>query len=139
MSLLERLNTHAGRVAQEVQTSLRRAKAEGERRLLQRQHRAALEELGERAYELVRSGVLPGEPLAQEVAAVERKLMELEAASAEADGLWHAADTTPPPTRPAGPDDTSADTPGPTTGSGPGPGWEAASRFFPRAGDGDGS
>lgn len=79
MSILDSLAQQAGKIANDVQGSLRRARVEGERRLLQRQHRAALEELGERAYELVRSGVLPDGPLAAEVASVEAKLMELEA------------------------------------------------------------
>lgn len=79
MSVIDSLTNKAGRLAGEVQMSLKRARVEGERRLLQRQHRAALEELGLRAYELVRAGELPEDPLATEVAAVEGKLIEIEA------------------------------------------------------------
>lgn len=116
MSVLERLNVHAGRVAGEVQSSLRRARAEGERRLLVRQHRAALEELGERVYELVQSGALPREPLETQLALVERRLLEIEAKAAEADDLARG-------THEPGDDGEAA-------GSGAGPGWDAAQRFF---------
>ena len=71
MAVLDSIAKQANRLASDVQMSLRRARVEGERRLLQRQHRAALEELGERAYELVRAGQLPEEPLATEIGAVE--------------------------------------------------------------------
>ncbi|MGD9695798.1 MAG: hypothetical protein AB7V42_09080 [Thermoleophilia bacterium] len=87
MSVLDSLAKQANRLAADVQVSLKRARVEGERRLLQRQHRAALEELGEKAYELVRSGALPEDPLSAEVAAVESKLMEIEAKVAEIDAL----------------------------------------------------
>ena len=56
MTVLDSLAKQANRLAADVQTSLKRARVEGERRLLQRQHRAALEQLGERTYELVKSG-----------------------------------------------------------------------------------
>ena len=85
MQVLDSIAKQANRLATDVQMSLKRARVEGERRLLQRQHRAALEELGERAYELVRSGELPEEPLATEIGAVESKLMEIEAKVAEID------------------------------------------------------
>ena len=38
MTVLDTLAKQAGRLATDVQTSLRRARVEGERRLLQRQH-----------------------------------------------------------------------------------------------------
>lgn len=79
MSLIDTVTEKAGRLAGDMQMSLRRARVEGERRLLQRQHRSALEELGAKAYELVRAGALPEEPLSAEVAAVEAKLIEIEA------------------------------------------------------------
>ncbi|MFN8108651.1 MAG: hypothetical protein U0Y82_02225 [Thermoleophilia bacterium] len=120
MSVLERLNVHAGRVAGEVQSSLRRARAEGERRLLVRQHRAALEELGERVYELVQSGALPREPLETQLAQVERKLMEIEAKAAEMDEAARAAEG------------GEVEEP-PAAASGAGPGWDAAQRFFPKS------
>ena len=130
MTVLDNLAKQANRLASDVQTSLRRARAEGERRLLQRQHRAALEELGQRAYELVRAGQLPEAPLAAEIAAVESKLMEIEAKVTEVESL--RGDEERPvddPSRDAFPmvDDGPAE---PT----PGPGWEAAERFFKRDG-----
>lgn len=128
MTVLDNLAKQANRLATDVQTSLRRARVEGERRLLQRQHRAALEELGERAYELVRSGQLPEAPLAAEIAAVESKLMEIEAKVTEVESL--RGDEEAPaddPSRDAFP--MVGDAPAEPT---PGPGWEAAERFFKR-------
>jgi len=129
MTVLDTLAKQANRLATDVQTSLKRARVEGERRLLQRQHRTALEELGERAYELVRAGTLPEEPIASEVAEVESKLMEIEAKVAEIDSLRseeeeaQAADEDPSRTAFPMVDGTAAE-------STPGPGWEAAERFF---------
>ncbi|MGD9571142.1 MAG: hypothetical protein AB7V62_04580 [Thermoleophilia bacterium] len=148
MSVLDSIAKQANRLATDVQMSLKRARVEGERRLLQRQHRAALEELGERAYEQVRAGALPEEPIAAEVAAVEGKLMEIEAKVAEIDELRGddeetAAEGDEPTEEPAEepaeaaapPDDPSrtafpmvGDTP--PASPGPGAGWEAAERFF---------
>jgi hypothetical protein len=128
MTVLDTLVEQANRLAADVQTSLKRARVEGERRLLQRQHRAALEELGERAYELVKAGQLPEEPLAAEISAVESKLMEIEAKVAEVDSVRGDEDAPPDdPSRDAFPmvDDAPRE---PT----PGPGWEAAERFFKR-------
>lgn len=87
MNILDAITTRATRLADDMQTSLRRARVEGERRMLARQHRATLKELGLRAYELVKAGELPEEPLATEVAAVEAKLIEIEAKVAEIDRL----------------------------------------------------
>jgi hypothetical protein len=83
MRVIDSLTSTAGRLAGDLQGSLRRARVEGERRLLQRQHRAALEELGLRVYELVKAGDLSEEPIAAEIAAVEGKLIEIEAKVAE--------------------------------------------------------
>jgi hypothetical protein len=137
MTVLDSLAKQANRLASDVQASLKRARVEGERRLLQRQHRAALEELGERAYELVRAGRLPEEPLAAEIAAVESKLMEIEAKVTEVEGLREAEEAErAQEAQEAAPDDPSKDafpmvgeTPAEPT---PGPGWEAAERFFKR-------
>ncbi len=126
MTVLDSLAKQANRLAADVQASLKRARVEGERRLLQRQHRAALEELGERAYELVRAGQLPEEPLAAEIAAVESKLMEIEAKVTEVESLRTDEDAPDDdPSRDAFPmvDDKPSE-------PGPGPGWEAAERFF---------
>ena len=135
MQVLDSIAKQANRLATDVQMSLKRARVEGERRLLQRQHRAALEELGERAYELVRAGSLPEEPLATEIGAVESKLMEIEAKVAEIESLRGDEDgedeenggSQPPadPSRAAFPM-VGDGAPSP----GPGPGWEAAERFF---------
>ena len=146
MAVLDNIAKQANRLASDVQMSLRRARVEGERRLLQRQHRAALEELGERAYELVRAGTIPEEPLATEISAVESKLMEIEAKVAEIDALRTdeeqdaetgdaPAEATPAdPSRAAFPM-VGGDAPASTPKPGPGPGWEAAEKFF---GDGPG-
>jgi hypothetical protein len=128
MTVLDTLSKQANRLATDVQTSLKRARVEGERRLLERHHRTALEELGERAYELAKAGQIPEQPLAAEIAAVDSKLMELEGKAAEIDSL-HGGEAEPggDPSRDAFPmvgDEPS----GPT----PGPGWEAAERFFKR-------
>ena len=141
MTVLDTLTKQANRLATDVQTSLKRARVEGERRLLQRQHRAALEELGERTYELVRAGTVPEEPLATEIGAVEAKLMEIEAKVAEIESMRGDEDdeATPPPTadaadasRTAFPmvdDAAPAEAPEARDGS-PGPGWDAAEKFF---------
>ena len=141
MQVLDSIAKQANRLATDVQMSLKRARVEGERRLLQRQHRAALEELGERAYELVRSGELPEEPLATEIGAIESKLMEIEAKVAEIDSLrgdevggdedGAGSDGPSDPSRAAFPM-VGGDAPAP----GPGPGWEAAERFFGKGQDG---
>jgi hypothetical protein len=141
VAVLDTLAKQASRLATDVQVSLKRARVEGERRLLQRQHRTALEELGERAYELVRAGTIPEDPLAPEIAAVESKLMEIEAKVAEIDGLRGDDEAESPasedPSRTAFPmvgespaeGERNASAPG-----GPGEGWEAAERFFRKGG-----
>jgi hypothetical protein len=141
VAVLDTLAKQASRLATDVQVSLKRARVEGERRLLQRQHRTALEELGERAYELVRAGTIPEDPLAPEIAAVESKLMEIEAKVSEIDGLRGDDEEEPAaaedPSRTAFPmvGDSPAEGDGnaPPEG-GPGEGWEAAERFFPKGG-----
>jgi hypothetical protein len=131
MTVLDTIAKQAGRFATDVQTSLKRARVEGERRLLQRQHRAALEELGERTYELVRSGEMEEGRLGPEIAAVESKLMEIEAKVAETEALREEeeeeglARSEEDPLHAAFPmvEDDGAE-------RSPGPGWEAAGRFF---------
>lgn len=130
MTVLDTLAKQANRLATDVQMSLKRARVEGERRLLQRQHRAALEELGERTYELVRAGQVPEGPIAAEVGAVEAKLMEIEAKVAEIESL--RGDEADEPGSAADPSRTAFpmvddDTSGTST---PGPGWDAAEKFF---------
>lgn len=87
MSVIDSLTRQAGRLADDLQQGVRRARLEGERRVLQRQHRSALETLGSRVYELVRAGHLPDGELAPELATVENKLMEIDAKSIEIDAL----------------------------------------------------
>jgi hypothetical protein len=134
MAVLDSIAKQANRLASDVQMSLRRARVEGERRLLQRQHRAALEELGERAYELVRDGTISGEAASTEIGAVESKLMEIEAKVAEIDSLRtedEAAGDDQPTATPADPSRTAFPMVGGDAPSGgPGPGWEAADKFF---------
>jgi len=132
VTVLDTLAKSASRLATDVQVSLKRARLEGERRLLQRQHRTALEELGERVYELVRAGQMPEDRLGPEVSAVESKLMEIEAKVAEIEALRGEA----PPGEAETPEDPS-EAAFPMVGGdeephGAGPGWEAADRFFKR-------
>ena len=129
MTVLDTLAKQANRLATDVQMSLKRARVEGERRLLQRQYRAALEDLGERTYELVRAGTIAEEPLGPEIGAVEAKLMEIEAKVTEIESLRgeDAPDDAPAadPSRTAFPMvDGTANPPS------PGAGWEATERFF---------
>ncbi len=143
MQVLDTIAKQANRLATDVQLSLKRARVEGERRLLQRQHRAALEELGERAYEQVRAGAIAEGPLSAEVAAVESKLIEIEAKVAEIESLRSDeeddGDDTGEAKEAADAAEAADDDPsraafpmvdGPPKTGGPGPGWEAAERFF---------
>jgi hypothetical protein len=139
MSVVDQLARQASRLANDVQVSLKRARVEGERRLLQRQHRAALEDLGLRTYELIRAGELPEEPLASEVAAIDRKLIELEAKEREITLLQEDEDQTRADESGGDAVDTAfpmmADpSPDPHEGPplNPGPGWAATERFFRR-------
>ena len=83
MSVITTVTRTAGRLAGDVQQSVRRARLEGERRVLQRQYRSALEHLGDRVVQLVRAGQLPGSEIGPEIADVEAKLMEIDAKAAE--------------------------------------------------------
>jgi hypothetical protein len=149
MTFVDSITRQASRLATDVQQSLRRARLEGERRVLQRQHRTALEDLGERTYELVKAGRVPVEELGPEVAAVEARLMEIEAKVAELDAL-RDEESEEGPAAPAespasdadvafpmlrddpreGARPPAAEAGGEPPAGGPGPGWEAANRFF---------
>ena len=137
MSVFDTIANQAGRLVEEVQTSVKRARIEGERRLLQRQHRTALETLGERTYELVRAGRLSEQELEPELAEVERRLMEMEAKVTELDelrdeeegGAPAAEEDAPPPKDAASTAFPMVDATPPAE-SGAGPGWDAAGRFF---------
>lgn len=83
MSLISKISDTAGRLAGDVTQSVRRAKLEGERRVLERQHRAALQRLGEQVIARVRSGELSDAGIGPEVADVEAKRMEIDAKAAE--------------------------------------------------------
>jgi hypothetical protein len=137
MPVLDTLAKQASRLATDVQLSLKRARLEGERRLLQRQHRQALEELGERVYELVRAGKLPEGELGPELSAVESKLMEIQAKLSEIESLRLEDE----PGADGGDGDGGGDAAFPMvdrapddgqSGGGAGPGWDAADRFFKR-------
>lgn len=112
MTTWDKLMRSGRRLAGDVQASVARARLEGERRLLQRQHRAAAERLGERAWELARAGDLDPTPLRAEIADVDRLLGEIAAKVAEIEDLRDEDTDTapPPPSRPTG--------------------WEDADRFF---------
>ncbi len=86
-SALTTMTKRAGRLAGGVGQSVRRARLEGERRLLERQRRNALETLGARVVELVRAGTLPGAAIAPEIADVEVKTTEIDAKSTEISAL----------------------------------------------------
>jgi hypothetical protein len=114
MALGDALGKRATRLAGDVQRSLRRARLEGERGLLQRQNRDALGRLGERASALVGAGTLPAGGLGPELRALEDTLGQMEANRREVEALRSAED-------------------GPTAEApSPGPGWEATERFFKR-------
>lgn len=130
MAVFDTLTTKASRLATDVQSSLRRARLEGERRLLQRQHRAALEELGERVYELHQEGAVSSENLVKELAVVEGKLMEIEAKVSEIDALRPDDEDAPPPGDAASTAFPMVDDDSPNGTPSAGPGWEQADRFF---------
>ena len=82
MSIFNSVTSITGRVAGDVKGSVRRARLEGERRILERRHRTALEALGARAYALVEQGDLSADALAPEVAEVRNRMMEIDASRA---------------------------------------------------------
>lgn len=83
MSFISKISGTAGRLAGDMTQSVRRAKLEGERRVLERQHRAALQRLGEQVIARVRAGELSDAGIGPEVADVEAKRMEIDAKAAE--------------------------------------------------------
>jgi hypothetical protein len=133
VTVMDTLAKQATRMATDVQHSLKRARLEGERRLLQRQHKTAMEELGERTYELVRSGEVDEGKLAPEISAVESKLMEIEAKAAEIDALRTESPEDGGDGAAPAEDASKAAFPmvgGEAANRGAGPGWEAAERYF---------
>lgn len=146
MSVFDTIANQAGRLVDEVQTSVKRARIEGERRLLQRQHRTALETLGERAYELARAGRLSEQELEPELSEVERRLMEMEAKITELDDLRDEEGDEEDPSAQEGsapPKDAAATAfpmvdETPQAGAGAGPGWDAAARYFAAEDEGQG-
>lgn len=132
MSIIDQLTQQAGRLAGDVQQSIKRARIQGERRLLERQHRAALEELGERAYALIKDGAVDAGVLSPQVAAVDSALMEIEGKDAEIAAFNDTA--------PAAASEPVAPAPGPAdpdAGGSPRTGWEAADRFFAKKPESD--
>ena len=85
MSIFSSVTHLTGRVAGDVRGSVRRARLEGERRVLERRHRGALEALGARAYALAGEDALTADALAPEIAEVQRRLMEIDASVAAID------------------------------------------------------
>ena len=118
MALHDALGKRATRLTGDVQRSLRRARLEGERGLLQRQNRDALGRLGERASAMVGAGTLPAGELGPELGALEDRLRQIEENRGESEAL-----------RPAEEGATASED---TTAPSPAPGWEAAERFFKR-------
>jgi hypothetical protein len=118
MALRDALSKRTNRLAGDVQRSLRRGRLEAERRLLQRQQRGALGRLGERAYELVRAGTLPAGELGSELGALEDTLRQIDENRRQTEALR--------------PSEEGAAASEDTTAHSPGPGWEAAERFFKR-------
>lgn len=97
MSVLDTLRRRAGGIAGGVQESVRRARLDGELRVLQRQRDAAFAHLGERAVELIRAGRLDATDLGPQVADVESKLMEIDAKEGQIEALRDDGEGTDPP------------------------------------------
>ena len=93
-SVVHTVTGTAGRLAGNLHQAARRARLEGERRVLQRQHRAALEALGTRVVELTHDSALEL-PLGPEIATVEAKLMEIDAKTAEIESLGTSTPESP--------------------------------------------
>lgn len=91
MSIINSVTSITGRVAGDVKGSVRRARLEGERRILERRHRTALEALGARAYALAEQGDLSADALAPEIAEVRSRMMEIDASR---DAIGDADDIT---------------------------------------------
>ncbi len=72
-------------MAGDVRGQVSRARLEGERRVTERRHRAALTALGARAYALAKEGRLPTHDLADQIAEVDARTVDLEAVRAGAD------------------------------------------------------
>lgn len=85
----------AGRVAHDVRESMHRARVEGEKRVLERRHRRALAALGARARELARDGAIAAGALDAEIAEVDARQAEVDAArtTQASDDTGHDATT----------------------------------------------
>jgi hypothetical protein len=68
----------AGRLARDLPGAVGRARMEGERTVLERRHRRAIEALGARAFVLSREGQLTAAALAPELAEVEARLLAMQ-------------------------------------------------------------
>ena len=82
MSIFRSVTTTAGRVAHDVRGSVHRARIEGEKRVLERRHRHALQALGARAYALAKEDALTADALSDEIADVDLRLADVQAARA---------------------------------------------------------
>lgn len=98
MSIIRSVSTslahEAGRLARDIPGAVGRARAEGERKVLERRHRHALQALGARAFALSRDGHLTAEAMGPEIAEVEALRAAVEAglpADADDDAAHDAA------------------------------------------------
>jgi hypothetical protein len=96
MSIIRSVSTsiahEAGRLARDIPGAVGRARLEGERKVLERRHRHALQALGARAFALSRDGHLTAEALAPEIAEVEALLAAVEASERADAGTGTAHD-----------------------------------------------
>jgi hypothetical protein len=122
MPIINTLTGRAGRLASDVQRSLRRARLEAERKLLQRKRAAALTRLGERVDQLVAEGTLPRSGLELELGTLEAAVSEISASDSAIQALRSTEEH----------GSGAGEQAGPGGRGGAGPGWEAAARFFKR-------
>ena len=79
MSLIRSGTYTAWRMAGGMRQSVHRARVEGEKRVMERRHRAALVALGARAYALAKEGRIPADALADEIAEVDDRQADMAA------------------------------------------------------------
>jgi hypothetical protein len=94
MSIIRSTTSTAWRMAGDMRQSVHRARVEGEKRVMERRHRAALAALGARAYELAMEGRIPVQDMADQIAEVELRRADMQAArqaTADADPQHDAA------------------------------------------------
>lgn len=82
MSFIRSGTSTAWRMAGEMRQSVHRARVEGEKRVMERRHRAALVALGARAYALAKEGRIPADALADQIAEVDARQADMAATRA---------------------------------------------------------